>query len=112
MYHDIIEFYSEFCQHGQILKSMLYRGFILNFVNSALCEGCVLSSCIVAGNKKEQLLQLLLLKPTDLQLSMLKNYPFFSDPGGARTLDPMIKSHLLYQLSYGVIPFSVMRLQR
>ena len=26
------------------------------------------------------------------------------DPGGARTLDPMIKSHLLYQLSYGVIP--------
>ena len=25
------------------------------------------------------------------------------DPGGARTLDPMIKSHLLYQLSYGVI---------
>ena len=26
----------------------------------------------------------------------------FSDPGEARTLDPMIKSHLLYQLSYGV----------
>lgn len=26
----------------------------------------------------------------------------FRDPGGARTLDPMIKSHLLYQLSYGV----------
>ena len=26
-----------------------------------------------------------------------------SDPGGARTLDPMIKSHLLYQLSYQVI---------
>ena len=26
-----------------------------------------------------------------------------SDPGGIRTLDPMIKSHLLYQLSYGVI---------
>ena len=25
-----------------------------------------------------------------------------SDPGGTRTLDPMIKSHLLYQLSYGV----------
>ena len=24
------------------------------------------------------------------------------DPGEARTLDPMIKSHLLYQLSYGV----------
>ena len=27
----------------------------------------------------------------------------FSDPGEARTLDPMIKSHLLYQLSYGVM---------
>ena len=26
----------------------------------------------------------------------------FSDPGGNRTLDPMIKSHLLCQLSYGV----------
>jgi hypothetical protein len=25
-----------------------------------------------------------------------------SDPGRARTVDPMIKSHLLYQLSYGV----------
>ena len=24
------------------------------------------------------------------------------DPGEARTLDPMIKSHLLYQLGYGV----------
>jgi hypothetical protein len=28
---------------------------------------------------------------------------FFCDPGEARTLDPMIKSHLLYQLSYRVI---------
>ena len=27
---------------------------------------------------------------------------FGRDPGEARTLDPMIKSHLLYQLSYGV----------
>ena len=26
-----------------------------------------------------------------------------SDPGGIRTLDPLIKSQLLYQLSYGVI---------
>ena len=26
----------------------------------------------------------------------------FCDPGEIRTLDPMIKSHLLYQLSYGV----------
>ena len=29
----------------------------------------------------------------------------FGDPGGARTLDPLIKSQLLYQLSYGVIMF-------
>ena len=28
---------------------------------------------------------------------------FFCDPGGARTLDPLIKSQLLYQLSYGVV---------
>ncbi len=27
----------------------------------------------------------------------------FGDPGEARTLDPLIKSQLLYQLSYGVI---------
>ena len=27
----------------------------------------------------------------------------FCDPRGARTLDPQIKSLLLYQLSYGVI---------
>ena len=27
----------------------------------------------------------------------------FSDPGGARTLDPLIKSQLLYQLSYRVL---------
>ena len=29
----------------------------------------------------------------------------FCDLGGARTLDPMIKSHLLYQLSYEVVKF-------
>ncbi len=28
---------------------------------------------------------------------------FYCDPGEARTLDPLIKSQLLYQLSYGVI---------
>ena len=28
------------------------------------------------------------------------------DPGEARTHDPVIKSHLLYQLSYRVIPIS------
>lgn len=32
---------------------------------------------------------------------------FDCDPGEARTLDPVIKSHLLYQLSYGVIFFIV-----
>ena len=30
------------------------------------------------------------------------NLASFCDPGGARTLDPLIKSQLLYQLSYGV----------
>ena len=33
----------------------------------------------------------------DLQIDM-----FESDPAGTRTLDPLIKSQLLYQLSYGV----------
>ena len=31
---------------------------------------------------------------------------FLSIPGGARTLDPLIKSQLLYQLSYRNIAFS------
>ena len=35
-----------------------------------------------------------------------------SDPGGARTLDPLIKSQLLYQLSYGVIHCSSERVQK
>ena len=32
-------------------------------------------------------------------------YFFYSDPAGTRTQDPYIKSVLLYQLSYGIIPF-------
>ncbi len=32
------------------------------------------------------------------------NCPYLCIPGGARTLDPLIKSQLLYQLSYGYIP--------
>jgi hypothetical protein len=34
-----------------------------------------------------------------------RNYAtgFSSDPGEIRTLDPLIKSQLLYQLSYGVV---------
>ncbi len=35
----------------------------------------------------------------------LKAPSLFCDPGRARTCDPMIKSHLLYQLSYGVLLF-------
>ena len=35
-----------------------------------------------------------------------------SDPGEARTLDPLIKSQLLYQLSYGVMRFLRIALQR
>ena len=30
---------------------------------------------------------------------------FLSDPAGARTQDPYIKSVLLYQLSYGILMF-------
>ncbi len=33
----------------------------------------------------------------------MHKWPIISDPGGARTLDPLIKSQLLYQLSYGVV---------
>ena len=29
----------------------------------------------------------------------------FGDPAGTRTQDPNIKSVMLYQLSYGIIPF-------
>ena len=46
---------------------------------------------------KKKFLKLLELQ--ELSTFCLRN----SDPGEARTLDPMIKSHLLYQLSYGVI---------
>ncbi len=38
-----------------------------------------------------------------MKFHQLRNLGDFSDPGEARTLDPMIKSHLLYQLSYGVM---------
>ena len=33
-------------------------------------------------------------------------WKLFCDPAGARTQDPIIKSDMLYQLSYGIIPFS------
>ena len=32
-------------------------------------------------------------------------YFVFCDPAGTRTQDPYIKSVMLYQLSYGIIPF-------
>ena len=35
-------------------------------------------------------------------ISALKSRFYPRDPGEARTLDPLIKSQLLYQLSYGV----------
>ena len=42
------------------------------------------------------------------QTAHYKSFGFpFGDPGGARTLDPLIKSQLLYQLSYGVIVCSI-----
>ncbi len=34
---------------------------------------------------------------------MLKPLLLLCDPAGTRTLDPLIKSQLLYQLSYGVM---------
>ena len=39
-------------------------------------------------------------KPQAFDVQMLA--VFGGDPGEARTLDPLIKSQLLYQLSYGV----------
>ena len=54
-------------------------------------------------------------KGSDLTTSPLKVLKM-CDPGGIRTLDPLIKSQLLYQLSYGVAlatgTFSHLRLQR
>lgn len=38
---------------------------------------------------------------------LLYNCLVISDPAEARTLDPQIKSLLLYQLSYGVIFFNI-----
>lgn len=37
--------------------------------------------------------------------SVSRFFYIISDPGGTRTLDPMIKSHLLYQLSYEVLSY-------
>ena len=38
-----------------------------------------------------------------IQTAHYKSFGFpFGDPGGTRTHDPLIKSQLLYQLSYGV----------
>ena len=45
------------------------------------------------------------------QLAGLANCDLiFGDPGEARTLDPLIKSQLLYQLSYGVIIYFLWKL--
>ena len=38
-------------------------------------------------------------------INALKSRFYPCDPGEARTLDPLIKSQLLYQLSYGVKNF-------
>lgn len=42
----------------------------------------------------------------------IASIPFLCDPGGGRTLDPMIKSHLLYQLSYGVRSHNIRSIPR
>ncbi len=69
-------------------------------------------SAVFGVQKKSSFDSLLFFNFLILGVLCLKTTLFLGDPGGARTLDPMIKSHLLYQLSYGVIPFSVLRLQR
>ena len=38
---------------------------------------------------------------------MLETLDFAGEPGGIRTHDPMIKSHVLYQLSYGLATTTV-----
>ena len=40
------------------------------------------------------------------RLVVITSHRIFSDPGGTRTHDPLIKSQLLYQLSYGVASIS------
>ena len=37
-----------------------------------------------------------------MMLIVMRLFCSLCDPGGARTLDPLIKSQLLYQLSHGV----------
>ena len=55
-------------------------------------------------DKNKKVLRQLYLRTLNVKSKTLKTIS--SDPGEARTLDPMIKSHLLYQLSYGVISFA------
>ena len=45
----------------------------------------------------------IILRPSKIYRCKSIIYNGISDPGGARTLDPLIKSQLLYQLSYWVI---------
>ncbi len=52
-----------------------------------------------ADRQKEKVLKIV-----DFQNFLWSDRPL-GDPAGARTLDPLIKSQLLYQLSYGVLHF-------
>jgi hypothetical protein len=52
----------------------------------------------VGTNKKQ---------PEAIWLSINRLVNLSSDPAGTRTQDPYIKSVLLYQLSYGIISFSL-----
>ena len=67
---------------GWVFANLIYF-FELHHINR--CK----NKCLQHKKQKTQLLS--------------SNWVFLCDPGEARTLDPMIKSHLLYQLSYGVI---------
>lgn len=70
----LLEYYIYCCTHG------LHTGL------HSLCKTAL--NIKIWGIKKE---------------NYFRNSLILSDPGRARTVDPMIKSHLLYQLSYGVI---------
>lgn len=71
-------------KHGEILAK--------HFFMKPWCNGCFRRVCYWVVKQKNSL--------NDILKAVFWN---FSDPGEIRTLDPMIKSHLLYQLSYGVI---------
>jgi hypothetical protein len=60
---------------------------------------CYETLCISAYLNRDKLLVISLSNKKSI---LFLRYSFNCDPGGTRTHGPMIKSQLLYQLSYGV----------